>query len=142
VAVKKIMITNVLNTKSAFGVFQNDYSQNVFIPSKVFADNNLKVGAIVDALIVPNTKHQSKTPWLAAKIEERNFEPIDLNKERNKKLILEILNEFDSTIYEIENSLNIGEESIQLILDELLNEGKLCVHTVYSLSEEDYDEQS
>jgi hypothetical protein len=131
--VKKIIITNVLDTKSAFGVFCDDHIQNVFIPSKVFIASNLKVGSVVDALIVPNMKHQEKTPWLAAKIQNEVL--VDNTRNKIKNQIIKHLRNVDATSYEISHELNVYEGDVQSILDEMFAEGKVLIDTVYSLRE-------
>jgi len=63
----KILITNVLNTKTAFA--QTENGQQVFIPSKTAQLYNVKVGEYVNAMLAHNTMNPNKTPWLAIKIE-------------------------------------------------------------------------
>ena len=59
-----ILITNILPTKTAFGIVANG-SETVFIPSRVAVAANVRIGQTVTAMLVPNQTQPEKTPWLA-----------------------------------------------------------------------------
>ena len=65
----EIIITNRLQTGTAFAVLSSDMTQNVFIPSKLALDASLRPGQKVMAQIVPNMSQPDKTPWLAISLE-------------------------------------------------------------------------
>ena len=66
----EIIVTNRLQTGTAFAVLSSDMTQNVFIPSKLALDASLRPGQKVMAQIVPNMSQPEKTPWLAISLED------------------------------------------------------------------------
>jgi antitoxin component of MazEF toxin-antitoxin module len=68
-----ILITNILPTKTAFGIVA-DGSEAVFIPSRVADAADVRIGQTVKALLVPNQTQPEKTPWMAVFIGEKNDE--------------------------------------------------------------------
>jgi hypothetical protein len=65
----EIIVTNRLQTGTAFAVLSSDMTQNIFIPSKLALDASLRPGQKVMAQIVPNMTQPDKTPWLAISLE-------------------------------------------------------------------------
>lgn len=63
-----IIITNVLPTRTSFGVTDNGAAESVFIPSRVSTVCDLAVGQRVEASLVPNSREPERTPWLAIHI--------------------------------------------------------------------------
>jgi hypothetical protein len=61
----EIIITNILATKTAFAVRADDMTANIFLPSKLSLEFNLRPGMKVMASLVPNVQQPDKTPWLA-----------------------------------------------------------------------------
>lgn len=77
VQTQPIVIANQLESKATFAVVQSDGSQ-VYVPSTIGKVVNLNVGEAYDAILIPNTHHNSdKIPWMAIKInpEEGGQEP-------------------------------------------------------------------
>jgi hypothetical protein len=126
----KIIITNVLPSNSAFAVLQNDHTQNVFIPSKIYDANPFEIGATVDALLVPNVQHHSKTPWLAARI---IAQPVTVAKPDLRHMIVTHLQGYDATVQELASALGGSESDIEDALNDLARDGYLISETVYSL---------
>jgi hypothetical protein len=126
----KIIITNVLPSNSAFAVLQDDHSQNVFIPSKVYDANPFEIGETVDALLVPNVQHHSKTPWLAARI---IVKPVTVAKPDLRAMIVTHLQGYDATVQELASALGGNESDIEDVLTDLARDGYLISETVYSL---------
>jgi len=67
----QIICTNMLATKTAFGVRTDDGSQ-VFIPASISIAIGLAVGDMVMALLVPNHQAPEKTPWVAVNIRRKD----------------------------------------------------------------------
>ena len=126
----KIIITNVLPTNSAFAVMQDDHTQNVFIPSKIYDATPFEIGETVDALLVPNVQHHSKTPWLAARIVAQ---PVAVVQSNLRERITAHLQEYDATVQELASSLGGSESDIEDALNDLARNGYLISETVYSL---------
>lgn len=59
-----IIVTNILQTKTAFGMTK-DRSESVFIPGKVAEAANIRIGQTVKAMLIPNPNMPEKTPWMA-----------------------------------------------------------------------------
>jgi hypothetical protein len=126
----KIIITNVLPTSSAFAVLKSDHSQNVFIPSKIYDANPFEIGETVNALLVPNIQHHSKTPWLAARI---IAQPVTVVQSNLRAMIVTHLQGYDATVQELASALGSNESDIEDVLTELARDGYLISETVYSL---------
>jgi hypothetical protein len=126
----KIIITNVLPTSSAFAVLKSDHSQNVFIPSKIYDATPFEIGETVDALLVPNVQHHSKTPWLAARI---IAQPVTVAKPDLRDMIVTHLQGYDATVQELASALGGSESDIEDVLTDLARDGCLISETVYSL---------
>jgi hypothetical protein len=126
----KIIITNVLPTSSAFAVLQSDHSQNVFIPSKIYDATPFEIGETVNALLVPNIQHHSKTPWLAARI---IAQPVTVVQSNLRERITAHLQEYDATVQELASALGGNESDIEDALNDLARDGYLISETVYSL---------
>jgi hypothetical protein len=126
----KIIITNVLPTNSAFAVLKDDHSQNVFIPSKIYDANPFEIGETVNALLVPNIQHHSKTPWLAARI---IAQPVTVVQSNLRAMIVTHLQGYDATVQELASALGSNESDIEDVLTELARDGYLISETVYSL---------
>jgi uncharacterized protein YqfA (UPF0365 family) len=126
----KIIITNSLPTGTAFAVLYEDYTENVFIPSKVAGPAHLSVGDVVDALLVPNMQQPEKTPWLAARLVVSPATPVapDL-----RARIVAHLTEYDATVQELAAALVESESAIEDELNALARDGYLLSETVYSL---------
>jgi len=126
----KIIITNVLPSNSAFAVLKSDHSQNVFIPSKIYDAQPFEIGETVDALLVPNVQHHSKTPWLAARI---IAQPVAVAKPDLRDMIVTHLQGYDATVQELASALGGSESDIEDVLTDLARDGYLISETVYSL---------
>jgi hypothetical protein len=126
----KIIITNVLPSNSAFAVLKSDHSQNVFIPSKIYDAQPFEIGETVDALLVPNVQHHSKTPWLAARI---IAQPVAVAKPDLRDMIVTHLQGYDATVQELASALGCSEGDIEDALNDLARDGYLISETVYSL---------
>lgn len=64
----QIEITNVLASGTAFGITAGATPDAVFIPGRVAVSMPLVVGAVLDAVLVPNPGAPEKARWLAAKL--------------------------------------------------------------------------
>jgi hypothetical protein len=126
----KIIITNVLPSNSAFAVLESEHSQNVFIPSKIYDATPFEIGETVDALLVPNIQHHSKTPWLAARI---IAQPAAVVQSNLRERIIAHLQEYDATVQELASALGCDESAIEDVLTDLARDGYLISETVYSL---------
>jgi hypothetical protein len=105
----EILITNKLATGTTFAVLASDMTQNVFIPSKLALDANLRPGQKVMAQIVPNMTQPDKTPWLAISLESGLVAPsMDL-----RDRIREELGNGAATVYELANALGAEVRDVE-----------------------------
>ena len=132
---QQIMITNKLHTGTAFAVLADDMTQNVFIPSKLALDANLRPGQKVQAIVVPNMTRPDRTPWLAVSILDAAPAPQD---DALAEMILDTI-AFDGrgTVEEIATSLNMADAKISAKLSELAASGQLVRLTCFDFPEED-----
>lgn len=122
---RSIIITNVLDTGSAFALLADDTTQNVFIPSKVANGRGIKAGDTVQATLVPNSTQPHKTPWLA----------VDLQVVSIDQRILAALADSDMTHEELADEVGLGVDEARQALDRLIKAGKLVRFEVFGLSE-------
>jgi hypothetical protein len=105
----EIIVTNRLQTGTAFAVLADDMTQNVFIPSKLALDASLRPGQKVMAQIVPNMSQPEKTPWLAISLEGGLVAPsMDL-----RDRIREELGNGAATVYELANALGAEVRDVE-----------------------------
>lgn len=132
---QQIMITNKLHTGTAFAVLADDMTQNVFIPSKLALDANLRPGQKVQAIVVPNMTRPDRTPWLAVSILDDAPAPQD---DALAEMILDTI-AFDGrgTVEEIATSLNMADAKISAKLSELAASGQLVRLTCFDFPEEE-----
>ena len=105
----EIIVTNRLQTGTAFAVLVDDMTQNVFIPSKLALDASLRPGQKILAQIVPNMSQPEKTPWLAISLEGGLVAPsMDL-----RDRIREELGNGAATVYELANALGAEVRDVE-----------------------------
>jgi hypothetical protein len=105
----EIIVTNRLQTGTAFAVLVDDMTQNIFIPSKLALDASLRPGQKVMAQIVPNMTQPEKTPWLAISLESGLHAPsMDL-----RDRIREELGNGAATVYELANALGAEVRDVE-----------------------------
>jgi hypothetical protein len=105
----EILITNRLQTGTAFAVLADDMTQNVFIPSKLALDASLRPGQKVMAQIVPNISQPDKTPWLAISLEDAGPLPEPTLADR----IREELSNGPATSYELAKFINADVSDVE-----------------------------
>ena len=128
---QQIMITNKLHTGTAFAVLADDMTQNVFIPSKLALDANLRPGQQVQAIVVPNMTRPDRTPWLAVSI-------LDAAPDALAEMILDTIErDGRGTVEEIATSLNMSDAVVSGKLSELAASGQLVRLTCFDFPEED-----
>lgn len=118
-----IIITNILQTKTAFGVVV-DGMGSVFIPGKVADAANVRVGQTVRATLIPNQNMPEKTPWMAVFIGETKDE------DRLADQIRSDLERGAATAAQVARSIG---QPIDLVARKM-REMKLPNDTIYALS--------
>ena len=122
----RIIITNVLDTGSAFALLADDTKQNVFIPSKVAKGRVVKAGDTVQATLVPNATQPHKTPWLA----------VDLQLVSIDQRILAALAEIsDMTADELAEEIGATVDDVRQASARLVEAGKLVRFEVFGVAE-------
>jgi hypothetical protein len=129
----EIEIVNVLNTKTAFAVTCNDNRENVFIPSRVSENANLRIGQRVDAMLIVNTAQPDKTPWLASFVTAREVPRDDL-----LELIREDLERGPATPQQVATSINKPLDQVTRKLRTMSVNGDVVRDDVYALHADDF----
>ena len=105
----EILITNRLQTGTAFAVLADDMTQNVFIPSRLALNASLRPGQKIMAQIVPNISQPEKTPWLAISLENAGPLPEPTLADR----IREELANGPATSYELAKFINADVSDVE-----------------------------
>lgn len=123
----EIIITNILHTKTAFGIIAEG-TEAVFIPGKVAEAASVRVGQTVKAKLIPNQNMPEKTPWMAIFIGQRD-EVDDLSEQ-----ICADLERGPATGLQIARSIGQPVEAVLQKLREMSSKRKLVHDVVYALS--------
>lgn len=129
----EIEIVNVLNTKTAFGVTCGEDRENVFIPSRVSENANLRIGQRVDAMLILNTAQPDKTPWLASFVAPREVPRDDL-----LELIREDLERGPATPQQVAASIDRPLDVVTRKLRTMSVNGDVVRDDVYALHADDF----
>lgn len=65
---QEIIVTNKIDSGTAFATTLRDPAEAVFIPGKVATASAIEVGGRYMALLAPNVMRPDKTPWMAVRI--------------------------------------------------------------------------
>lgn len=122
-----IIITNILTTKTAFGVLAEG-TESVFIPGKVADAANIRIGQTVRAVLVPNQTMPERTPWMAvyigaAEAADTLADEIRADLERGP-----------ATAQQVAKSINQPVDLVARKMREMSSKGGLVQDTVYALS--------
>lgn len=134
----EIMVINRLDTSTAFAA-TIDSNQGVFIPAKVAASLDVQVGERFTAILIENTAHPDKTPWMAIRIVRidpaKNVQALD----DLARLILSDLDVWRSaTVEEVADSINYPVASVVSKMQEMARGGMIKRKTFYALDEADF----
>lgn len=137
--ISNILVSNILPSGTAFGVREDNHGESVFIPSRVTAGVNLKLGQSVRALIIPNQSHQERTPWIVLRLEpEAEIETVQLEP-RTRTLSDEILEEIaengSATLYEIADGIGHNPDLVRAELENLVQDNRIISLVVYELTD-------
>ena len=136
---QQIMITNKLHTGTAFAVLADDMTQNVFIPSKLALDANLRPGQKVQAIVVPNMTRPDRTPWLAVSI--LDAEPVSRDDTLATFILGNLQADGRATVEEIAEDMNMSDAVVAAKLAEMVADGRVvrlvCYDLPYDLPEDD-----
>jgi hypothetical protein len=73
---QRIQITTVLNSGSAFALTTEGALQDaVFIPGAVAKRLVLAEGQVIEAVLIPNSRHENSAQWLATQLRAPDLEP-------------------------------------------------------------------
>lgn len=134
-----IIITNALETGTAFAVVADNMQETVFVPSRVMQGKDLQPGSRAVAMLVPNHTRPDKTPWVAISL--INMQPVEPPQPQPRRpalsdLILKDLEQGRATVEEIAESLNVTEEAIEEELGALVDAGRVDRLICFDLPED------
>lgn len=133
----EIIITNILPTRTGFAVIADSTHENVFIPSKLLHDTDIKLGQRVRAVLVPNATQPEKTPWLAVSIFDFDDTQVPAMRGSLEKLILDDLKQGDGTAEEIARSIKMPIENVRAKLAEMSASGRIARIETFGIVEAD-----
>lgn len=119
----EVLVTNILHTKTAFGVLAEG-TESVFIPGRVAEAANLRIGQTVTAMVIPNPNMPEKTPWMAVHIMPSSAEDTLADEIRAD------LERGPATALQVSRSIGQPLEIVQRKMREM----KLVHDTIYALS--------
>jgi len=134
----EIMVINRLNTSTAFAA-TIDSNQGVFIPAKVAASLDVQVGERFTAILIENTAHPDKTPWMAIRIVRidpaKNAQALD---DLARMILSDLADCGRATVEEVAASINYPIVSVVSKMQEMARGGMIKRKTFYALDEADF----
>jgi hypothetical protein len=134
----EIMVINRLDTSTAFAA-TIDSNQGVFIPAKVAASLDVQVGERFTAILIENTAHPDKTPWMAIRIvridPDKNAQALD---DLARMILSDLADCGRATVEEIAASINYPVTSVVSKMQEMARGGMIKRKTFYALDEADF----
>lgn len=132
----EIMIINRLATGTAFAATVTD-NQNVFIPAKVAASLDAQVGQRFTAILIANTAHPDRTPWMAIRIDPHQVSPV---ADELGKLILDDLSKGGmATVEEVADAVGEPVTVVVAKMQEMARAGLVKRRTFYAASDADFN---
>jgi len=133
----EVIITNILPTHTGFAVIAASTHENVFIPSKLLHDTDIKPGQRVRAVLVPNATQPGKTPWVAVSIFDFEDTQVPAMRGSLEKLILDDLEQGDGSAEEIARSIKMPLENVSAKLAEMSASGRIVRMETFGIVEAD-----
>jgi hypothetical protein len=134
----EIMVINRLDTSTAFAA-TIDSNQGVFIPAKVAASLDVQVGERFTAILIENTAHPDKTPWMAIRIVRidpaKNAQALD---DLARMILSDLADCGRATVEEVAASINYPIASVVSKMQEMARGGMIKRKTFYALDEADF----
>lgn len=130
----EIIVTNILPSATAFGVFASDLRQNVFIParlSRMRARRSTEIGERITAFIVPNTTRPDNAQWLAV-----GFVELEDKIDGLADAILKDLKQGRATAEEVSESIGFDVDTVKSKLLLLCMQKRLVREETYDLAAE------
>jgi bifunctional DNA-binding transcriptional regulator/antitoxin component of YhaV-PrlF toxin-antitoxin module len=132
------MVINRLDTSTAFAA-TIDSNQGVFIPAKVAASLNVQVGERFTAILIENTAHPDKTPWMAIRITRLDPAKDVQTLDELARMILADLNESGSaTVEDVAESISHPIALVVGKMQEMARGGMIKRKTFYAIDEADF----
>jgi ABC-type lipoprotein release transport system permease subunit len=137
----EIMIINRLETNTAFAA-TIDGNQSVFIPAKVAYSLDIQVGQRYNAILIENTTHPEKTPWMAIRIIRIDQSQQTQLQDDLARMILDDLSVGGrASVEDVAESINHPIVSVIAKMQEMARGGMIKRKTFYAIDEADfYDE--
>lgn len=134
----EIMVINRLDTSTAFAA-TIDSNQGVFIPAKVAASLDVQVGERFTAILIENTAHPDKTPWMAIRIvridPDKNVQILD---DLARMILSDLADCGRASVEEVAASINYPIASVVSKMQEMARGGMIKRKTFYALDEADF----
>jgi hypothetical protein len=133
------MIINRLDSGTTFATTVVGNEQ-IFVPGKIASLLNVQVGERYSAILIENTAHPEKTPWMAIHLDRLNAASQPASHDKVAIAILNDLNENGSaTINEMADSLDLPMPVVLSKMQEMARGGMIFRRTMYAINEADFD---
>jgi len=134
----EIMVINKLNTNTAFGATV-DSNQSVFIPAKVAASLDVQVGERFQAILIANTVHPEKTPWMAIRIVRLDAaQGTQFNDDLALAILADLRESGRATVEDVAESINVPLNNVVGKMQEMARGGTIKRRTFYAIDEADF----
>jgi hypothetical protein len=134
----EIMVINRLDTNTAFAV-TIDSNQGVFIPAKVAASFDVQVGERFTAILIENTAHPDKTPWMAIRIVRvdptKNVQALD---DLARMILADLSQGGSATVEDVADNINHPVANVVAKMQEMARGGMIKRRTFYAIDEADF----
>jgi hypothetical protein len=107
----EIIVTNRLQTGTTFAVRADAMTENIFIPSKLALEANVRPGMKIMANLVPNIQQPDKTPWLCIALHGSEKDATSDTSLRDR--IRAELGNGAATVYELANALGAEVRDVE-----------------------------
>jgi len=134
----EIMIINRLDTSTAFAA-TIDGNQGVFIPAKVAASLDIQVGERFTAILIENTAHPDKTPWMAIRIIRLDpSQQAQVQDDLARMILADLIENGRATVEEVADGVGKPVTMVVAKMQEMARGGMIKRRTFYAIDENDF----
>jgi hypothetical protein len=134
----EIMVINRLDTGTAFAA-TIDGNQGVFIPAKVAASLDIQVGERFTAILIENTAHPDKTPWMAIRIIRLDpSQQAQVQDDLARMILADLIENGRATVEEVADGVGKPVTMVVAKMQEMARGGMIKRRTFYAIDENDF----
>ena len=134
----EIMVINRLETNTAFAATV-DGNQSVFIPAKVASSLDIQVGERFHAILIANTTHPEKTPWMAIRIIRIDpSQQAQVQDDLARMILADLIENGRATVEEVADGVGKPVTMVVAKMQEMARGGMIKRRTFYAIDEADF----